>query len=578
MQDNRKRSIDDLFREVMENSEKAPVAGDWEAMKAKLNDSGFVFKKKKRFGWLFLGLSLLSLTLVIGAGVWYYNASTATKNERTVSTLQINVVDNASKESTPITGEQKRSIATREQLQVLMEQENKPQSPMHDGINKLKNSEDNNRTLEKPEIIADNASAKAGEKKILTSSLLPNTKPQFESERKQRREKSKSATTRNKRAKVNSSERDVGMHLSAKELKKSQTEHEVEAMSLTRLPKVFADKDIQESQPPVSHVQERHTHAATNKVGMNMQDESSSSSLGSISVSENETSPNKKNFDPVPASEKVKQQALSSNSITNTDTIETVTTYTMYFSNDSLIRTVFSTDSAETSKSTEEAKEEDTELRFPIFYTGPNFSVDKYYTRVTDKKSYGTSSEHPLKENKIGYSVGWSALVQLNQHLSLEAGLSYAQKYKLEKEYVISTLYLTETYKYHYTGKYIDLSLRGRYYLNPGPLKLYLAIGGAANCNVPEKRDSMGTKGNYFSYRIPYEGRGIIDLQFNSIGITALSGLGIEGNLYPRLRFYIEPTFKYSFTPVIKHATFDNMPVQHYLYSIGIGFGLYYKF
>jgi len=54
-----------------------------------------------------------------------------------------------------------------------------------------------------------------------------------------------------------------------------------------------------------------------------------------------------------------------------------------------------------------------------------------------------------------------------------------------------------------------------------------------------------------------------INLSPFSLGISAQLAAGIEWRLNSKWSVYAEPFYKYSFSPVVKHRTYKNIPLEH---------------
>lgn len=182
---------------------------------------------------------------------------------------------------------------------------------------------------------------------------------------------------------------------------------------------------------------------------------------------------------------------------------------------------------------------------------------------------------------KICNTLGMNLSYSFSQNFYLQTGVWYSQKpvISINETYIAyngDTLASTyRNYSMLYQGRYLEVPLSLKYYCRlTGSLRIYGLAGAIASFNLP------GSK-SYF-IRESYENgdlyRDRINLSALSIGITGHLAAGLELQLNHKWSIYVEPFYKYSFSPVLKQRTYKNIPVTHLSRSWGAGFGIIYHF
>jgi len=118
---------------------------------------------------------------------------------------------------------------------------------------------------------------------------------------------------------------------------------------------------------------------------------------------------------------------------------------------------------------------------------------------------------------------------------------------------------------------------KGRYYFLQKKNSFYATLGAAGSYNLPVKNDSS----DYFlrtSYSRSSTESEHVALNASSAGLILVVSAGIEIPVGTTWEVYVEPAYKYSLDPVIKHPGYDRVPVEHFLRSISLATGLMYKF
>jgi hypothetical protein len=246
-----------------------------------------------------------------------------------------------------------------------------------------------------------------------------------------------------------------------------------------------------------------------------------------------------------------------------------------------------SVDSTSTAKDTTQPHDSSAPGRFRLSIYASldyNYYALKENKNVTQAEANYVNQSDLIKGDKWGgqYTIGIIGGYLFTQKLSLEAGAFYSQKKKLHAS-INTPAYNSEgeemfsDFTYDYKARYFELYGRMKYYLRQRKNSWYATIGAAGSFNLPE---SISTS-DYFS-RVSYGESSTktedVKLNASSVGAILIISGGVEIPLGKRCDIYIEPAYKYSFSPVIKHSGFDQVPVEHLLRCISLATGLMYKF
>jgi len=182
------------------------------------------------------------------------------------------------------------------------------------------------------------------------------------------------------------------------------------------------------------------------------------------------------------------------------------------------------------------------------------------------------------------FTAGITAGYMISNRLEIEAGFSYSKKQAVKTavttpDYEVDSVQGHSEYIYNYTGKYLELSGKVKYYFPWSTNKrVYAGVGGMASFNYPANASDLG----YYSYALYYDTTKIagdkVTLQPSSSTFSMLIVAGMELRLNNRWDIYIEPEYKYGISAVIKHPTFDYIPVNHFWRTFSIAVGVRFGF
>ena len=208
---------------------------------------------------------------------------------------------------------------------------------------------------------------------------------------------------------------------------------------------------------------------------------------------------------------------------------------------------------------------------------GVAFSYDITKFRMTENTSDGTrllgSSNSLLQgSNNFSYSIGAQFTYRFSDKIAVETGLSFSQKKKLSATDIVEDT--VKHFSFEYNGKYLDLPLRVRYYVLNSPVKHFVSAGALFSSNFPVKNNG------YFQYQnldtSIYTEK--VFIEPTSIGVSLQLGAGIDYVIQNKWRLYFSPIYNYGLSAVLKHPTYNNEPVKHFINGVCISFGCYYDF
>ena len=211
------------------------------------------------------------------------------------------------------------------------------------------------------------------------------------------------------------------------------------------------------------------------------------------------------------------------------------------------------------------------------FSLGFNFSPDYTYRRLfTDQDDQGLiKNRNNLESPRLGFTGGFVVNYKLSKKLALESGIQIAdkgEKYETtETDYVFldgmddPAVPDKEKTKYHYY--YWGIPLKLNYSVLSGKTNIVFSAGVSADLFSNSTTYSVYTFPNKeIVNRSPYEIEG-----FNNITLVGLAGIGMSHDISKKLQLRFQPTFRYSFTPVI------DSDLKGYMYSAGLDVTILYS-
>ncbi|MFL5752723.1 MAG: outer membrane beta-barrel protein [Bacteroidia bacterium] len=218
-----------------------------------------------------------------------------------------------------------------------------------------------------------------------------------------------------------------------------------------------------------------------------------------------------------------------------------------------------------------------TDSTFKRFAIGLEFSPDlsyRYLVSANKMTEFIVKDRNEYEVPKLSFTTGISGVFKLKDKIYLEAGIQYSvkgEKYKRQVYFIApQSLYDpaipandngSAKMVYNYKDIYIDVPVKLNYYLRTKKCSPFISAGISPNIFLTEKvvincRSSSGSNFSGYSFINP----------------QALLGFGLDFNL-KRIKMRVEPIGRCSVLPVIKNAN-----IKGYFYSVGINYGLYYRF
>ncbi|MFI5163940.1 MAG: outer membrane beta-barrel protein [Bacteroidia bacterium] len=224
-------------------------------------------------------------------------------------------------------------------------------------------------------------------------------------------------------------------------------------------------------------------------------------------------------------------------------------------------------------------------------WVGGYFSWDAtHYKAKNMNTAYGESQYvlnafNPNNDSvkQLQFTVGITGGYNFHEHFSFEGGIFYSQKKKASSSITLP-MYISQygesisEYSYYYNAQYLEINGRLKYSFGKGKVSYYVAPGIFGSFNFPVKEEKRGyfTR-TFFSESTSAQSEKII-LEPSSLGMSASMAVGVEIHLTSKWSIYAEPSYRYAFNPVIKHPTYDQIPVNHFWRTVSFGLGCMYHF
>lgn len=219
------------------------------------------------------------------------------------------------------------------------------------------------------------------------------------------------------------------------------------------------------------------------------------------------------------------------------------------------------------------------------FSVGVSFSPDYSYRRLySSDDNFFLDFRNETESPRFGFTTGIVTSYQISNRFVLESGILFSDKgdkYEVVIDDFISfddfgniisgrdinnpLIPEKHTSKYHYY--FLGIPLKMNYYFLKKNVGLFMSIGVSADYLIDAK---IKTKSE-FKDRTENNINPINNEDFNNISITGLTGFGIDYKITPRIKFQLEPVFRYSFTPLV------DAQLKGYLYSFGADFTVFFQ-
>lgn len=212
-----------------------------------------------------------------------------------------------------------------------------------------------------------------------------------------------------------------------------------------------------------------------------------------------------------------------------------------------------------------------------VSQVGINYSVDYCY-RTLDGNAYEKMIIDMRNESEvgiIGFNTGATYSYQFKKGLLLEGGFQFTRVGEQLKSITFTTSQgdVGEGRFANYYD-YVGIPIKIGYGLPVGKrLRLSIMSGIATNFFLARQIRSSVTYNNGtsedFSYTYKKEPYGT---QFENVNLASVSSLGIDIRVFRAFSLRIEPTFRYSITPIM------DAPIKQRPYSAGLNTSVFYSF
>ena len=214
------------------------------------------------------------------------------------------------------------------------------------------------------------------------------------------------------------------------------------------------------------------------------------------------------------------------------------------------------------------------------FSVGVSFSPDYSYRKLysSDNDSF-IDLRNETESPRFGFTTGIVTSYQISNRFVLESGILFSDKgdkYGFVLDDIIlpgdpfnnrNDLSIPEkhTSKYHYY--FLGIPLKMNYYFFRKDVGLFMSMGVSVDYLLDAKYRSKSE----FKDRTEKNVKPLNNEDFNKVNTVGLAGFGIDYKITRRLKFQVEPIFRYSFTPLV------NAPLKGYLYSFGVDFTVFFQ-
>ena len=176
------------------------------------------------------------------------------------------------------------------------------------------------------------------------------------------------------------------------------------------------------------------------------------------------------------------------------------------------------------------------------------------------------------QSRKMSFTTGILGGYNVIGGLYIETGLLYSNKGTMHWNFGDAESNSGNTVSYHLEGKHLELPLKIRYEYARKSFTWYASFGTHLKFNISANKSMY----DYYDYEnmLHYS----ISPKTKSLGTTLAVNTGLEFNVNPNISFFIEPEFRYSFTPMLQVKDHTVLPINPRQHSFGFGAGVSYKF
>ncbi len=166
-------------------------------------------------------------------------------------------------------------------------------------------------------------------------------------------------------------------------------------------------------------------------------------------------------------------------------------------------------------------------------------------------------------------SIGLRIQYAFDHRLAMITGIQYARKGSLRGT-VRSSPFITTDYEL--SGDYLEVPISLKFALPLENKEFYVRAGGLLQFNMHSGMDKVAMND------ASHKELSTLVLARGSMGTALDIGIGAQFRLSRRLGLFIEPSYQYALSPVVKHPSFDKLPFNPRIHSFSLATGLSFQF
>jgi hypothetical protein len=208
------------------------------------------------------------------------------------------------------------------------------------------------------------------------------------------------------------------------------------------------------------------------------------------------------------------------------------------------------------------------ELSFAHWSIAPWFSLGHSTWKDPENADNG-AFEQLNSGNEPSGSMGLRLQYAFDRRFALITGVQYARKGSLR-----GTVYSSPTLStdYKLSGDYLEVPLSLKFTLPLENKDLYVRAGALLQFNVHSGSDKVVMND------ATRKELSTLVLARGSMGAALDIGIGAQFRLSHRVGLFIEPSYQYALSPVVKHPSFDKLPFNPRIHTFSLATGLSFQF
>ena len=165
-------------------------------------------------------------------------------------------------------------------------------------------------------------------------------------------------------------------------------------------------------------------------------------------------------------------------------------------------------------------------------------------------------------------SVGLRLQYAFDQRFAVITGIQYARKGGLRGTLRSTSVLSTD---YSLSGDYLEVPAALKFTLPLENKAVYLRLGGLLQFNVHSGTDRVSLN------EATNKEMSTVVLARGSMGTAVDLGLGAQFTLGRRWALFIEPSYQYALSPVVKHPSFDKLPFNPRIHTFSLATGISFQ-